>query len=147
MADSVLIDTNVLLEATSPKRRLHSVAHEILQTWPARDGGLCLSGQVLREYFVVATRPATANGLGLERSDALGNAAAFAARCRFLGEGPEVTERLWRLLQDIDCSGKQIHDANLVATALVYGVTKILTANSDDFVRFGDEVEILPLSD
>lgn len=148
MAESVLVDTNVLLEATSPKRRLHRLAHDVLEAWPARDGGLCLSGQVLREYLVVATRPPDANGLGLGRSDALGNAAAFAARCRFLAEGPQVTERLWRLLQQVDCLGKQIHDANLVATALVHGgVTKILTANADDFARFADRIEILPLAD
>jgi hypothetical protein len=39
----------------------------------------------------------------------------------------------------------RVHDANVVATALAHGVERILTANTDDFMRFSDFVEIVPL--
>ncbi|HYU35462.1 MAG TPA: hypothetical protein VEW48_25190 [Thermoanaerobaculia bacterium] len=42
--------------------------------------------------------------------------------------------------------GKQVHDANLVATALASGVTRLVTANCGDFSRFSKEIEILDLS-
>ncbi len=38
--DAVLIDTNVLLTATTPARALHGMALEVLNDWPARGGVL-----------------------------------------------------------------------------------------------------------
>lgn len=39
--------------------------------WPASGSVLYTSGQILREYLVVATRPVHHNGLGLARPDAV----------------------------------------------------------------------------
>jgi len=61
---AVLLDTNVLLTATTPALALHEAALEILNAGSDR-GALVTSGQVLREYLVVATRPVEVNGLGL----------------------------------------------------------------------------------
>ncbi len=55
--EAVLVDTNVLLTATTPARALHTEALEVLNEWPAQGFALCVSGQVFREYLVVATRP------------------------------------------------------------------------------------------
>ena len=43
------------------------------------------------------------------------------------------------------CSGKQIHDANLVATALASGIARLVTANVEDFRCFTPEMEIVDL--
>jgi len=142
---SVLLDTNVLLDATTPARDLHRAARRVLDEWPNRGIQLCVSGQILREYLAVATRNAEVNGLGLAVEDALANVAAFKGRCRFLNEDREVAERLYDLLDDVACSGKQVHDANVVATCLVHGVPAIVTANTGDFGRFGGRVEVTPL--
>lgn len=142
---SFLLDTNVLLEATTPARDLHRVALRVFDEWPNRGIRLCVSGQILREYLVVATRDAEHNGLGLTATDALANVQAFAARCRFLAESQQVAERLRELVRTVDCIGKQIHDANLVATCLAHGVAGLVTANLGDFERFGDRVELTPL--
>ena len=37
-----------------------------------------------------------------------------------------------------EIGGKKIHDANIVATMLAYGIPAILTHNTNDFERFGD---------
>jgi hypothetical protein len=50
------------------------------------------------------------------------------------------------LIAHYGCQGKQIHDANLVATALASDVTKLVTANTGDFARFSSEVEIIDLA-
>ncbi len=143
--DAVLVDTNVLLTATTPARALHNEALEVLNEWPARDVALCVSGQVFREYLVVATRPTDANGLGLSVEDALANVVMLRPRFRLLDERVAVFEHLNRLLREVGCRGKKIHDANLVATALAHGVSQILTGNVGDFRRFSAYVEILDL--
>lgn len=144
--DSVLVDTNVLLAATTPDRDLHQAALNVFNDWPRRGIELCVSGQVLREYLVVATRDRKHNGLGLSVPEALDNVAAFLERSRFLGEGFEVTARLRALLQAVECRGKKIHDANLVATAQAHGVSRVVTANLGDFKRFQDRVELISLA-
>lgn len=40
---------------------------------------------------------------------------------------------------------KPIHDANIVATMLAFGVRRLLTQNVADFRRYEPQIEILPL--
>ena len=136
-ADSgaVFLDTNVLLTATTPARPLHEAALEVFDVWPDRGLRLCTSGQVLREYLVVATRPAEVNGLGLSLEDALVNASRIGERLQVLAEGEATLRRLERIVRDFGCRGKQVHDAHIVATALEHGVAKLVTENTADFLR------------
>jgi predicted nucleic acid-binding protein len=143
--DRVMVDTNVFLAATDEGRAEHHDALTILNDWPARETILCASGQILREYLAVATRPAERNGLGLKSSAALGNVRAIRERTTILAEDAKVIERLIGLLADVECGGKQIHDANVVATMLVNGIETIVTMNLDDFSRFGGYVSLLRL--
>ena len=144
--DRVVVDTNVLLAATAPDRGLHRQALTVLNDWPNRNRRLCTSGQILREYLVVATRPLEGNGLGLEVRDALANAAALAGRMRLLKEDEQVALRLRGLIAETGCAGARIHDANVVATALEHGIGAIVTANVADFRPFEARIEIGDLS-
>ena len=38
--------------------------------------------------------------------------------------------------------GKQVHDANIIATMKVYGIPALLTRNTEDFERFREVVRI-----
>lgn len=143
---AVLVDTNVLLSATASQRSLHPDALTLLNTWPNQGIVLAASSQVFREYLVVATRPVESNGLGLGTEDALANVAAFHGRMRLLVDSEDVWERLQILIAKYDCKGKQIHDANVVASALAWGIPKLVTANVDDFKRFAGELEVIDLS-
>ncbi len=145
--DGILVDTNVLLTATTPARPLHRVALTVLDEWPQQGTPLWVSGQILREYLVVATRPPEVNGLGLEVETALANIAMLRSRLRLLDERVVIFEQLDRLLREVGCRGKRIHDANLVAMAVVHGATGILTANVSDFRRFSSYVEIKDLAE
>ena len=143
--DRVMVDTNVLLAATDKSRSEHRDALTILNDWPAGDTILCVSGQILREYLAVATRPADGNGLGLKQSDAVGNVHAIRERTTLLAEDTRVTQRLLGLLADVDCGGRQIHDANVIATMLVHGIGAVVTMNIDDFARFDGYVDVVRL--
>jgi predicted nucleic acid-binding protein len=136
VADRVVLDTNVLLAATDAGRVEYARAREALDEWPARGTTLYTSGQILREYLSVATRPEQRNGLGLSQPDSVANTRALGGRLRLLDENEKVNARLLALLDDIRCGGKQVHDANIVATMLVHGVDTLVTANVDDFARF-----------
>jgi predicted nucleic acid-binding protein len=136
IADRVLLDTNVLLAATSEGREEHARAVDALDRWPGSGVTLYASGQILREYLAVATRPAPQNGLGLTQSDAVANARAFRDRLRVLDETAQVRERLLGLLDETACTGRQIHDANVVATMLAHGLDVVVTMNVRDFARF-----------
>ena len=140
---AVIVDTNVLLSATAPSHPLHHAA-QALFTAPGRE--LCTSGQILREYLVIAARPQAQNGLGLAPTDALDNAATFARRMRFLDEKRLVQRRLEALLREAPCLGAQIHDANIAATALAHGVEAIITENVEDFRRWERFLAVLHLA-
>jgi predicted nucleic acid-binding protein len=145
VADRVVLDTNVLLAATDTGRAEYSKAREALDEWPAGGTALYATGQILREYLSVATRPEERNGLGLSRADSIANAWALRGRLRLLAENDKVTERLFALLDDVESAGKQVHDANIVATMLVHGVDTLVTINVDDFTRFEKLVRVRAL--
>jgi predicted nucleic acid-binding protein len=144
---AVLVDTNVLLSATAPFRPLHHAALVVLNDWPNQGKVLATSSQVLREYLAVATRPVEVNGLGLGVDDALTNVMAFRARMRLLVDSEPAWDRLRTLIANYGCAGKQIHDANIVATALSFGVAKLVTANVKDFARFAADIELTDLAE
>ncbi len=145
VADRAVLDTNVLLAATDEARQEHEHAVAALNVWPASGLVLYTSGQILREYLVVATRPADHNGLGMARQDAIANIRALRARLNVLAEDVKVSNRLLELLDEVECAGKQIHDANVVATMLVHGIDTVVTSNIDDFARFEDHIHVVGL--
>ena len=56
-----------------------------------------------------------------------------------------TTQILFQLVGDNDISGKKIHDANIVASMIENNIKKILTHNVQDFKRFTNKIEIIPL--
>ena len=143
--DRVMLDTNVLIAATDEGRAEHRDALTVVNDWAAGHTELCMSGQILREYLTVATRPAEKNGLGLSLPDALGNVYAIRERTTLLAEDGKVADRLLSLLADVECRGKQVHDANVIATMLVHGVRAVVTINLGDFARFEGHVALIRL--
>ena len=93
----LFLDTNVLLTATDELRAQHRAAQGLITESGARGIHLAASGQILREYLVVATRPREANGLGLDVKDAVGNVNQFLRHLHLYDENEEVTRRLRRL--------------------------------------------------
>ena len=136
VGDLLFIDTNVLLTATDESRPNHEAARRLIAQSGRYGLHLAVSGQILREYLVVATRPVDANGLGLDSHDAIGNLGAFLRYIRLYEETEATADRLRQLGLTHDLRGKRYHDANIVATMLVHGIHALVTENSRDFAPF-----------
>ena len=60
-----------------------------------------------------------------------------------LDETKAVASLLQDLVQQHNVRGRQIHDANIVATMLTHGIPRLVTYNQGDFERF-DEITVEP---
>ena len=127
------VDTNVLLTASDADRFQHRACLSLLESGMAGEVSLFVSGQVFREYLVVATRPHKGNGLGMPITQALDNLAAIRQCIRILDENSSVVQRLARLIGKYEVRGKRIHDCNIAATMLEHGLKSLITLNPGDF--------------
>jgi len=142
-ADVVVVDTTVLLSATDRSRVQHEAARTFLREDP-RD--LHLTAQVAREYLAVATRPTGLNGLGLAPEAAVANVRELSRSLGMLPEGTASTSHLLRLVAAGAGTGRQVHDANIVAVALAHGAAAVVTDDTSHFARFADQIRIEPLT-
>ena len=135
----VVVDTDVLLAATDTSRASHQDAVALLQTDERR---LSLTPQIVREYLVVSTRPLEANGFALSGADAAANVRDFLKDMALLADNAASVRFLIDLIKRGPTTGKQIHDANIVAVAVVHEATAIITDNPRHFARFADLITI-----
>ena len=145
VGEVVFVDTNVLLSATDESRSHHREACWLIAGSGSRGLHLAASGQILREYLVVATRPAEVNGLGLAVVDATANLYQFLRHLHTYDETEAVAKRLRDLGLSQGLRGKRFHDANIVATMAAHGIRTLVTENEDDFAAFG-EIDTVTIS-
>jgi hypothetical protein len=69
----------------------------------------------------------------------------FEAEFQIADEDAAVTALLLDTVQARTVLGKQIHDANIVATMRRYNVPFLLTHNTVDFTRYVPDIHVLPL--
>lgn len=137
-----LIDTNILLRRQDADQAQLGAAAKALIHLRGQSERLCVARQNLIEFRNVASRPLDKNGLGLSAAEADLELDRAERDFDTLPEN-DVTYAVWRqLIAAKGVSGKQVHDARLVASMLVYGITHLLTFNGADFRRF----EALPVS-
>jgi predicted nucleic acid-binding protein len=142
--DTLFVDTNVLVYANVAEAPLHQAALQAIQALEQAGQILWISRQVLWEYLATLTRPGQ---FPSPPSTAIlvTQVRHFTARFRVADEGARVTERLLALLAAVSVGGRQVHDANIVATMQVYGIRQLLTHNVDDFTRFTAFTTLVPL--
>ena len=138
----MFVDTNVLVKARILEAPDHDIARASLERAFEEPEPLRISRQVLREYLAVVTRPQTWP-VALEREDALNDVERLVAVFAVLEDGPVVTDWLVSLCRQVAVGGRQIHDANIVATMLAHGERRLLTFNAADFRRYGDRIELV----
>jgi predicted nucleic acid-binding protein len=130
-----LVDTNILLRMLQPHTTQAVIANRALDVLRARSEELHIAAQNLVEFWAVATRPAIVNGIGLTSEQAIREVNALKQLFILLPEAPLQSE--WeRLVTTYRVSGKNSHDARLVAAMTVYGTRSILTFNVQDFTRY-----------
>lgn len=130
------VDTNVLLRSTDVGDAVQPMAEAAMLA--IRRGGESLSifPQNLVEFWAVATRPFANNGLGLSIAQAEAQLSNLKSVFTLLDDTPEIFPEWERIVVQHKVSGKQAHDARLVAAMRVHNLTHLLTFNTDDFKRF-----------
>ncbi len=138
----MFVDTNVLVNSRIPGAPDHDAARASLERAFRDPEPLRISRQVVREYLAVVTRPQTWP-VGITRGDALADVRRLLRNFEILEDGSLVTESLLDLCREFPVGGRQIHDANIVATMLAHGERRLLTFNGADFRRYGDRIELV----
>jgi len=137
----LFIDTNILIYANVATAPFHEQALNAIKEAHQTGRPLWISRQVIREFIAARTRPQTFAQPS--------TAEQIIERVRYLEERFQVaddtsavTTQLVKLMGEFQIGGKQVHDANIVATMLAYGVPSVLTHNTADFKRFESIIEI-----
>lgn len=140
----VFIDTNILIYASIGGSPFYRSAQDAIRRLEEENAELFISRQVLREYLASMTRPDMLTK-ELSREVVIKAVRHFEEDFTVFNDDLGVTEQLLELAEAVSVSGKQIHDANIVATILVNDVHELLTHNVSDFKRFSSQIEIIPL--
>lgn len=144
VVEPVFIDSNALVYARVATSPFHAQAVAKLEQLTQNKIPLCISRQSIREFVVTVTRPQQfMNPLPI--SIVVDDVRKMERELVVVDETAAVTETLLELLARIPCGGKQVHDANIVATMLVNRIPNLLTHNFADFKRFDHLIGIVPL--
>lgn len=140
----IFVDTNVLVYASIISAPLHQSALNTVLHYHSTGAELWISRQVLREYIATVTRPQTYSS-PVPPTLAAADIQRFEAQFDIAEDGPPVTDLLLHLLQTVSVAGKQVHDANIVATMQAHNIRHLLTHNVSDFARFSHLITVLTL--
>jgi predicted nucleic acid-binding protein len=133
---SALIDTSVLIRTLHAGNPLQTIALQSLAKLRAQGETLCVVPQNLIEFWAVATRPTSANSLGLSVEEA-GKEIAQIKRHFILKPETKSLFNTWeRIVTSYRVSGKQAHDARIVAAMQTHKINRLLTFNVADFQRY-----------
>jgi predicted nucleic acid-binding protein len=137
----LFVDTNVLIYATDVRSPFHVKAQAALNAARSQGITLVISQQVLREYLAVVTRPS----LGVPEvplAQVVENIRIMQREFDVVADSAQVLNNLLELLNRVEVRGKQMHDANIVATMLAYDIHHLLTHNISDFARFSQLITV-----
>ena len=138
----MFLDTNLFIPARFDAAPAHALARAALNRAERSGEVMRISRQVMREYLAAATRP-QAWSAPLPMASALADLSWMEETYEVLEDGPEVMGALAGLCREIPMGGKQVHDANIVATMLAHGERRLLTFNIRDFHRFAAHIELV----
>ena len=142
--NAVFLDTNILVYATVPTAPLHARAAARVAAERAAGHELWISRQILREYLSALSRPQSFTP-PFAAAHLIQEVTAFQAHFVVAEDDARVTANLLTLLASIPLAGKQVHDANIVATMQRYSVPRLLTHNVADSARFASLITVEPL--
>ncbi|MCF6264395.1 MAG: hypothetical protein L3J24_12525 [Xanthomonadales bacterium] len=100
-----------------------------------------ISRQVLREFIAARTRPQTFADPSTP-DVVIKRVMYLEERFQVADDTAAVTGQLIKLMEGFKIGGKQVHDANIVASMLAYDIPCLLTHNIKDFQRFGEAIRI-----
>lgn len=133
---SHLVDTSLLVRQADLRSVTRPTALKALGSLIRQGEYLPVLEQNLIEFWAVATRPHTANGLGFTVAQADDERRRLESIFTLLPTPPGLYQRWAWLVNQNGVSGKPTHDARIVAAMLEHSLTHILTFNVRDFQRY-----------
>lgn len=142
MPVAILLDSNILLRLARRDDPQFKLAADALHELRGAQQLPIITPQVEREFWAVATRPRQNNGLGMTPEEAAQQLTTFKTSFAFKADTLQVHERWRELVLTFRVSGKETHDAGMVAAMRAHGITEILTFDEADFTRYGAMITI-----
>lgn len=136
----ILLDANIIVGLSEKGRR--PIAAKAIKKLRADGHELFIVPQVLYEFWVVATRPENANGLGFSKETVAFVVMRALTVFEFIDDCAGVYTKWFDLVQAHNVLGKQAHDARLVAAMTIHGLDAILTQNGRDLNRY-KEIKVI----
>ena len=142
-----LVDTNVLVRLANHADSHYPIALNAVIVLHRQNVDLYITPQNLIEFRNVATRPVSANGLGLTAIAAAAKAADFEIEFPLLEETNGIYS-VWKAIVDaLGIIGKRVHDARLAAVCHIDKIDGILTFNGGDFQQISTLAPTLAIVD
>lgn len=112
---TILLDTNILLRLTNTADPASAVTHMAVGALVGAGYAIHIVPQNLFEFWSVATRPLSINGLGLSIAECDQALTRLEAMFPLLGDTPDLPTEWRQLVRTHQCKGKVAHEARLVA--------------------------------
>jgi len=139
-----LADTNILLRSVQTSHPVHGDVDRVVMILLDRGDELCVLGQNLIEFWAVATRPVSNNGLGLTIARTTQELTKLKSLFFILPDTADILPEWEQLVVQHQVLGRQVYDARLVAAMSVHHLTHLLTFNAGDFKRFTNITAVNP---
>jgi len=134
---AVFIDSGILLRAVHRSDPRYLEVRKSIAHLASHDTPLFTGLQHFAEFWNVCTRPiGERGGFNLPLDEAARRLRRIERGVKLLTETP-ITPEIWKsLVQKHGVKGVQVHDARTVALMMTHAVTKLLTLNKSDFLRY-----------
>ncbi len=139
---SWLLDTSILIGTIHAGDLRQVAALDALAHLLRQSELLCIVPQNIIEFWTVATRPISANGLGFSIEDAENEIIQIKAQFELKPEDETIFENWENLVKTYRVSGKPTHDTRIVAAMQTHGINNILTFNVADFKRYSNIISV-----
>lgn len=142
----ICVDSNILIYSLNESSPFHPDASNAISELDSNRHDLIVFPQNLIEFWAVATRPISSNGLGFTTPRVAAELTQIRTLFLFVPESPAIYPEWQRLVTAHGVSGKSVHDARIAAQMSVNDVDIILTFNTKDFSRYANITAVDPAS-
>ena len=133
----ILLDTNVLIHATTPVSPHHTRAKEVCRQAWRQELAACVALQNLCEWYAVVTDSRRFSPpISVEEASHELETYTSSGSVRVIAPSVSPLEHFPQFLRQARSKGAHVFDVLLVATMLEHGAHTIYTENIRDFSRF-----------
>jgi predicted nucleic acid-binding protein len=131
-----LLDSNILVFSANAAAPEHQECKDAANKIAQNGDVACIVPQIIYEFWTVATRPTAERGLGLSPAEAYTALVTLKTAFPYIPDIDSIYPVWERLVVQHSVSGKNGHDARIVAAMDVHGINFLLTYNKKHFARF-----------